>query len=653
MIGRILSGRYEILAPISEGGMALVYRGRRVDDGRPVAIKILRDQYAHNAEFVARFEREAQAVARLSHPHMVQVFDHGRDGDVHYIVMEFVDGEDLKTFLRRVGAVDEAEARRIGVQVCEVLEYAHGMGIVHRDIKPQNILIAPDGQVKVTDFGIARALAATSITETGTVLGSVQYLSPEQARGLGVGRSADLYSLGVVLYEAVTGTLPFDGDTPIAIALRHMHESPPPPRRNGARLSRPTEGIILKALAKDPDDRYRSAREMRDDLLGRTSRWRERPAVESTAVLRHRGEEAAGREGWRRTRSDGARHPRPRGPAGAGMPRARSFAPFAAAAVLLLLFGGVATGWQALNAYLNVPEVQVPDLTGRALADAETVARHDHLSVQVIDQRHSKTVPAGAVVSQDPAAGSTVKENRVIGVTTSLGPEMVEVPDVRRRSVEDARFAIEQARLVVGEIREAYDQTVPSGFILAQDPAGGASAEQGAAVNLTVSKGQQAFVLPDLVGQSLDDARRVLQDLGVTLREVEQVPTPGVPPGQVIAMFPPAGTQIHHGDAVRVTIAIQAGTSGGPPPQPIVTGTPATPSPQADSGERTAHIRLVVPQGPPHQVVKIVVIDQQGVHVAYEGTHSPGENIDKEVTGVGYTIVQVYIDYRLIQEIRP
>jgi len=633
MIGRILGGRYEILGPLSEGGMALVYRGRRCDDRRPVAIKILRDQYAHNAEFVARFEREAQAVARLSHPGMVQIFDHGRDGDVHFIVMEFVEGEDLKTFLRRVGTLDEARARRIAAQVCEVLEYAHGMGIVHRDIKPQNILITREGQVKVTDFGIARALASTTITETGTVLGSVQYLSPEQARGLGVGRSADLYSLGVVLYEAVTGRLPFEGDTPIAIALRHMHEPPPVPQRNGVPLSHAMEGIILKALAKDPDGRYRSAREMREDLLGKTSRWRERPPdTESTAVIR-RGAAAAGR--------------RPR-----GRP-ARTIAPFLAAVVaLLVIFVGIAVGWQALSGYLNVPEVRVPDLTGRSLPDAQTLARRDRLSVQVVEQRHSQAVPAGSVLGQDPPAGRSVKINRVIGLITSLGPEMVEVPDVRRHSLEEARFTIEQARLTVGELREAYDQAVPSGFILLQDPAPGASVEQRTAVNLTVSKGQQTLVLPDLVGRSLNDARLALQDLGVTLRAVDQAPRDDVPPGQVVAMAPPAGTRIRHGDAVSVTIAIREGASGSPPPQPIVTSTPA-PTSQATPDRRQAHIKLVVPEGAARQAVKIVLIDQQGVHVAYQGMHSPGENLDKYVTGQGYTIVQVYIDGRLIQEIRP
>lgn len=632
MINRRLAGRYEVMGLIAEGGMALVYRGRRLEDGALVAIKVLREQYAHNAEFVARFEREAQAVAQLSHPRMVRIFDHGRDGDIHFIVMEYIDGEDLKTHLRRAGPLDEARVCAIGAEVCEVLEYAHRMGIVHRDIKPQNILLTSGGGVKVTDFGIARALAASGITETGTVLGSVQYISPEQARGLGVSWRADLYSLGVVLYEAATGTLPFDADTPIAIALRHMHEPPPLPRRDGARLGRALEAIILKALAKDPEHRYRSAQDMADDLTGRTAHWRAASADESTAVVRARGRPAAAPRRDLRARY-------------------RSVPLLAAAVVLLATFGGMAWGWQVLNAYLNVPEIAVPDLVGRSLVDAEAIARQRHLNVQVVQQVHNTTLPVGSVVSQDPAAGTPVKVNRAVGLVTSLGPEMVTVPDVRRRSLEDTRFTIEQARLAVGEIRETYDDTVPSGFIIVQDPAPGASVPRDTAVNVTVSRGQQVLVLPDLVGRSLDEARQLLQDLGVTLRDVTQTPRDDVPPGQVTAMTPPAGTRIGHGDAVSVTIAVQP-AGGGAPPQPIVIGTPPAPqSPATD--QRQAHLRIIIPEGAANQLVRIVVIDQQGVHTAYQGVHHPGENVDRTVVGQGYTIVQVYIDSRLIQEIRP
>src|SRR5437899_3193210 len=219
---------------------------------------------------------------------MVRVYDSGRDGTVHYIAMEYVEGANLKEYIRREGRLSPERALQIAAQVCEALEFAHSHGVVHRDIKPQNILLTFDGQVKVTDFGIARALASAAITETGTVLGSVQYLSPEQARGLGVGQSSDLYSLGIVLFEVVAGRLPFDGDTPITIALKHIHEPPPIPRRDDTRASPEMEHIILKALAKDPLGRYQSAEQMRADLTGEAAHWREArsPGVEETVVVR-------------------------------------------------------------------------------------------------------------------------------------------------------------------------------------------------------------------------------------------------------------------------------------------------------------------------------------------------------------------------------
>ncbi len=636
MIGRVLDGKYEVVGPLGEGGMAMVYRGRRLADDRQVAIKVLREQYAHDTAFVARFEREAQAVARLSHPHMVQVFDYGRDEDVHFIVMEFVEGEDLKTLLRRVdGVLPEERAKEIGAQVCEALAYAHAQGIVHRDIKPQNILLTRSGQVKVTDFGIARALASAAITETGTVLGSVQYLSPEQARGLGVGQSSDLYSLGVVLFEVVAGHLPFDGDSPITIALKHIHEPPPIPHRDGQAVSLEMEHIILKALAKDPLDRYQSAEQMREDLTGETTHWREAPppGVDDTAVVR--GGLAAGG----RVREQGT--PWVLGPVIAMV-----------VGFLVLGFAGM-FGWQALSAYMNVPEVPVPDFVGKSLADAQSRARHDHLNVQVVQQNYSRTVPSGFVLGQDQPAGKSVKVDRVIGLTTSLGPEMVRVPDVRRRTLLDARFMIEQARLVVGEVREAYDSGVGPGVILSQDPAPGASLERGTAVYLRVSKGPESLILPDLVGRPLDDARRMLDELGVTLRRVTQVSRAGVPPGQVVEMSPPAGTQIRHGDAVTVSIGAPLGGGGTPPPQPIVTGTPPAPVTPSDPNRKRARITLVVPSGALKQTVKIVVIDSLGVHTLYEKAHAPGEIVNTQVNGSGYTIVQVYLDNRLIQEVRP
>jgi len=261
--GSMVAGRYEILDRISEGGMATVFRARRLEDGGIVALKILREQFASDVEFITRFEREARAVSELIHPHMVRVYDSGADGNVHFIAMEYVEGENLKEYIRRHSRLEAPRALEIAAQVCDALEYAHAHGIVHRDIKPQNILLTREGRVKVTDFGIARAMSSATITQTGTVLGSVQYLSPEQARGAAVGPSTDIYSLGVVLFEMVTGTLPFEGDSPIATALAHVNQTPPPPRGLAPALPVRVEGIILFALAKSPSRRYRTPGEMR------------------------------------------------------------------------------------------------------------------------------------------------------------------------------------------------------------------------------------------------------------------------------------------------------------------------------------------------------------------------------------------------------
>jgi len=625
--GSLVAGRYEILDRISEGGMATVFRARRLTDGQTVALKILREQFASDSEFLARFEREARAVRALSHPHMVRVHDSGTDGNVHYIAMEYVEGENLKDLIRREGPLPPARAAQIAAQVADVLEYAHAHGIVHRDIKPQNILLTRDGQVKVTDFGIARAMSAATITHTGTVLGSVQYLSPEQARGAPVGPSTDIYSLGVVLYEMVTGTLPFDGDSPIATALAHVNQPPPPPRSRAPTLPVRIEGIILFALAKSPSRRYRSPGEMRGDLLGETDLW--------SLVSPHTFME-------------------PPAPSAAEVAppqvRRRLPAPAVALAAALLLLGGLWSGWQAFTRYLSVPEVAVPGLIGRPLPVAQQMVESAGLTLVVRERVYHSAVPAEAVVSQDQPPGKAVKRGRVIGVVVSLGPEIVLVPDVQRRSLIEARLLIEQRRLVVGELREQFHEEVRGGFVIAQDPQPGARVERGRPVNLVVSKGPQRVEMPPLVGRPLHDARRILQDLGVTLSEVRTAATTEVDPGIVIEQSPQAGTRIRPTDRVTVVVAMRPGEESTPPPTAVVT---AQPQPSGNPEEKVTRVQLIVPEGDPEQAVRIVVIDEQGLRTVFERTLPPGARVDEAIKTRGYTIIQVYVQNRLIQEIRP
>ncbi|MBI2200486.1 MAG: protein kinase [Armatimonadetes bacterium] len=613
--GRVIADEYEILARISEGGMATVYSARRISDGQVIALKVLREQYSSDAEFVERFQREAKAVSELSHPHMVRVFSSGQDDGVHFIAMEFVEGEDLKRLIRRERRLPWQRASEIAAQVCEALEYAHAHGIIHRDIKPQNILLTKDGQVKVTDFGIARAMSSATITQTGTVLGSVQYLAPEQARGSPVGRTTDLYALGVVTYEMVTGALPFDEST-------YVPDLPP-------RI----EGIILRALAKSPRYRYQSADQMRWDLLEKTDLWKELPPPKRvkddtprTLVLRP-GEQPEPEE--RQIKVSG---------------------PVLALILTVLIVGGIWGGWRAFSGYISVPEVEVPNFVGRTVQAAEAAASGRRLRLRVVEEAFSTEVAAGLIISQDQPAGKPVKVGRVVSVVVSLGPEMVSVPDVQRRSLIEARLVIERARLRIGELRETYDEDVKGGFIISQDPQPGARAERGSPIHVVVSKGPQRIMMPLLVGRQLQEARRMLEELGVTLAAVKSLPTADMNPEIVVDQTPPPGTRIRAQDAVTVTVSVRPGEETTPPPSPVVT---AQPQPAPGPEEKLTRVQLIVPEGQAEQEVKIVVVDERGVRTLFRKILAPGDRVDERVRSRGFTIIQVFIQNRLIQEIRP
>ncbi len=659
--GAVIAGRYELLERIAEGGMSTVYRARRAADGAVVALKILRDQYGQDREFVERFTREARAAETLAHPNVVQVLESGRDGEVYFIAMEYVEGEDLKVHLRRVGRMEPSDAERVALAVCEALDYAHGQGIVHRDIKPQNILLATNGTVKVADFGIARAMSAVTITQTGTVLGTVQYLSPEQARGGGVGRASDIYALGVVLYEILTGRLPFAGDSPIAIALMHLHDAPPSPRAVEPSVPRRLEGIVLKAMAKRSEHRYRSAREMAQDLAGLTDQWTEVLKDDDT------------------TRMFDV-------PEGAGSPRRRRLLRVAAAASVAIAIG-LWTGWQVVNAYLNVPEVEMPRLVGRTTTQAGEIARQAGLVLDVSERAYSPTVASDIVLTQDQPPGKRVKQGRRVGVVVSLGPQLVAVPDLAQRTLQEAQLALDSARLRLAPLREAYDEVVKAGSVIRQNPPAGSSVPADSTVTLTVSRGPAQVEMPALVGRTLPDARRLLDERGLIVTHVRTVASSQVEPGLVMEQTPAPGTRVRPGQIpITITVSARPGEESAPPSAPVITAepqpvesprpdvtpratprsspvpprgepgappAPSTPTPGAAGTVRRTRVQVVVPEGPGTQEVRIVVIDESGVRTIYKAPHTPGDRVEQIVGTRGYTIIQVYIDQRLVQEIRP
>jgi serine/threonine-protein kinase len=658
-------GGYQIEAAIGQGGMATVYRARRLADGQTAALKILREQFAADAEFVERFQREARAVASLTHPNMVQIFESGEADGVHFIAMEFVEGQDLKRRLRDLGGpLEITEAVRIGVQVCEVLDYAHRRGIIHRDIKPQNILLTREGGVKVTDFGIARALSAVTITQTGTVLGSVQYLSPEAARGEATGRAADIYALAVVLFEMVTGELPFEGDSPIAVALKHLHEVPPAPGELNPEVPPALEAVILRGMAKSPRHRYPTAGDLATDLVGQTSFWKEgmhEPhAPEPTRIIRpggRPGSTPARRAAmlpqrvaalWRRVRLS------------------RALGPVLAVMAVTLLTGGVWGAWRSVAGYYTVAEVEVPALVGLPVAEAEVRAREAGVALNAEARGYSEAVPVGSVISQDQPKGKRVKASRVISVVVSQGKEQVAVPDVVGQPLPSARLVIENARLRVGRVDERFDDSVRAGLIMTQDPPAGGQAPRNTAVTLLVSRGPELVEMPVLVGRSLTEARARLEELGLMVRQVRSAVSADVPPGTVVDQSPDPGRRIKPAQTeVTLTVSVRPGAELRPPQLPVVTGErqtaptpPAAPAATPRTEERArgdlrTAVRVVVPEGPGGQAVRIIVIDESGVRTVYEKAHRPGERIDLVVESRGYTIIQVYINSALVQEIRP
>ena len=463
MVGRILNSRYELTEKLGEGGMALAWKARDLLLGRQVTVKLMRDSLAADPEFVARFRREAQTAASLSNEHIAAVYDFGSDGGLHYIVMEYVPGEDLRHRLRREGALSTMETLEIAVQVAEALEAAHAKGLVHRDIKPGNILITADGQVKVTDFGIARADSAPDDTATDTLLGSAHYISPEQARGEPVGPQADLYSLGVVIFEAICGHPPFQASNPVAVVHKHIYDQPPSLHSLKPDVPVELEGILMRCFAKELSSRYPNARELLTYLLNLRARLLSpHAAPEAPPPPTH------------------YLPPRPRPP----RRRRRRLVLLIVAVVLALALG--AWGWMFTRANANA--VVVPLLVGLDLPSAQAVAEGMGLNLQEAGKDYSTNVPLGRVISQSPLPDEKAPAGATVEVMLSLGSSSFRVPDISEMTLAQARRQLEQAGLTAGKVTEEPSDTFPVGMVIGSDPPAGSDLPKGAAVTIIVSK---------------------------------------------------------------------------------------------------------------------------------------------------------------------
>jgi serine/threonine-protein kinase len=544
---RMLGGRYRMESLLGQGGMAQVYKGTDTVLGRPVAIKILAAQYAKDQSFVDRFRREAQSAARLNHPNVVGVYDTGSDDGTQYIVMEYVEGRTLADFLSSGGSLLPERAVELASSVCIALSEAHKAGIVHRDIKPGNIMVTRGGEVKVMDFGIARAATAETVTATATVLGTASYLSPEQAQGKRVDARSDIYSLGIVLYEMLVGRVPFGGDSAVAVAYKHVQEPPEPPSRINPDISPSLEAVVMRALAKNPDNRYQTADEFCADL----DRVRRGMPVVATPLLAETQAVAGPVTATRVQHPTGVLPPEEQ----------RSRWPWILIGILVLIGVLVALfliGNNILNE--NANKVAVPKLTDRTLADAEASLKQRKLKVGDVKKQVQSTLRPGLplaqspVISQSPAPGTTLAEGSTVNLTVGVPEPTTGVPDVTNQTVADATSTLESAGFTVGKTTKQSSDTILDGRVISQNPAGAAQAPKGSAIDLVVSTGQQLVSVPDLTCQPIGQAQSHLQQVGLTLAQSGNTSFVSACPhaGRVASQSPAAGTQVKPGSSVTV-----------------------------------------------------------------------------------------------------
>ncbi len=637
MIGSILSNRYEIVEKIGDGGMALVYSAKDTLLNRLVAVKILREQYANDNEFIGRFYREAQAAASLSHPNVVTVYDVGTYGKTPFIVMEYIHGKNLSEVIKTEGRLSAAQAVKIAIQICSALAHAHRHGIVHRDIKPHNILITNDGQVKVTDFGIA-AVSSTSITQTGVVLGSVLYFSPEQARGSKIDHLSDLYSLGVVMYEMLCGTVPFKAETPISIALKHIQDQPVPLTSINPDVPPHLEKIVLKLLAKRPADRYQSAAELSaalerlDFSAGVDIDQTQKLTVDMVDINEEQmleEEEAELAAVNKRT-------------SGKSRKKTKSRAPLVLFS--LLLFAGLIYGLMVfIPEFLFPDDVPVPDVTGLSVEEAERILAESRLRMAVELEVFDNEVPAGHIISQDPKANRMKKENQVVFVRVSKGPEHVYMPSVIGLSHREAQLALTQAGFTLGEAKFVQTGDHPVNTVIDQEPKPDEYVALGSPVVLVVSQGLDTIpivVLPNFRGKELETVRREIAELG--LREGKLIPefSTTIPKNHVVEQNPPPFAEVEIGWEVDLVYSEGSPASGKSDAEGIQRWT-------TNGDWHVKQVRIDVPEGR-DQEIAIIVVDDFGAREVYRQVHAGGTSFDFTAQGRGEQArIQVYIGGRL------
>ncbi len=526
-IGQIVKERYEILEILGEGGMAFVYKARDMQLERFVAIKTLKPNYVNQETFVDRFKREAKTAANLNHPNIVQIFDWGIE-DEPYFVMEYIEGNTLTSIISKNRTISLSDILFIGAQVSSGLHAAHQKGLVHRDIKPGNIMITPEGKVKVTDFGIVSLQNEESdITKTGSVLGTASYISPEQAQGKPVSIESDLYSLGTVLYELITGKAPFSGDSPISTATKHLTEKPEKPSLFRRDLPKGVESAILKLLEKATYDRFKSAEDLRATLLQQRKALQSEQTRENLVDLTN--------------------------------PKVKLR--FTLPALIISIGVVIGTIWTLTQVFDGLPVdggaptlLEVPDLTGSEQAQALTDLQNLGFKVG-IENSADASVPAGSVIRTQPPSNTVVNPDSLVTIIVSVGPEAFPIPYILDIESERAIYIVEESGFTLGQVLEVNDENIPRGFVISQNPLAGTKMSPGTTVDLVVSKGPSLIVISDLSRKSPEDAIQILETLGFEYELIEEY-SEDVEIGLVSGTIPEAGEIVTPDELIQVVVSL-------------------------------------------------------------------------------------------------
>ncbi len=571
---KLLAGRYELLEKIGDGGMAVVYKARCRLLNRFVAIKILKPEYVKDPNIIESFRRESQAAAGLNHPNIVSIYDVGKEGNVHYIVMELIEGETLSEMIEKEGPLEYRKAINITKQIAAGLSFAHHNDIIHRDIKPHNILMTQEGVAKIADFGIAKAMneAVTSGDGEEMVMGSVHYFSPEQARGGYIDAKSDIYSLGIVMYEMLTGRVPFDGDTPVQVALMHMNEPMTPPSHYVPGIPSRLEGIIMKCTDKLSVNRYESV----DDLIRELDEMLKVTRIVGEAAIDPQNVDLDYREQRRKEQQEEAEKQYLEDKKSRKKKRNVILA-------VILLIALLAAGYFVFG---GGSEIKVPSLLGMTYEDAENLLHEKGLEIERGDEVFSDEYKEGEIVSQSPKPDMKVKRGKVIRVNISKGTGTEIVPSLIGMTQEQAKAALEEKGLTLGNVDSAESEA-PEGTVISQDPGAGVEVNTSQAVNIVLAKKIEirTVKMPGLLGKSLEDAKEAIRNANLEIGNVTYGYSDDYPEGQVISQQYSSGTELEEGTSVNIKV------SKGPKevtPEPVTPPEPEEPEEQPEQQQENS-----------------------------------------------------------------